>query len=113
MDSDKKNNNNKHTAQERRYVQEARALTEANKGLTNKLTIASAFTSMWIKAYDALRHHSVDMRELPEYSDHAALDRALEVGVENVEGSGRVMAYITRVCNGIDAAVRRKGFRKV
>lgn len=112
MDSDK-TKKNKHSAAELRYIQEARALTVENAGLTHKLSIAAAFMSMWIKAYDALKHHSVDMRELPEYSDHAALDRALEVGVENVEGSGRVMAYITRVCNGIDAAVRRKGFREV
>lgn len=110
-DSDNKNNK-KHTPEEYRLIKAGRILVTENATLATKLTIASAFQSMWIKAYDALLHHGINMRDLPEYHDNAALERALEVGIET-EGGSRVLDYIKRVANAIDARVRRKGFREV
>lgn len=65
-------------------------------------------------AYDALLHHSINYRNLPEYKDpDDRLEKALGNGVSVEEGKEGVMGYIERVSNGIAAAIRRKAFRKL
>lgn len=102
----------KNTPEQIKFITEARALQDKNAKLTIRLTLASAFHTMWVKAFDALLHHGVNVRSIPEYNDHARLDRALEVGVEH-DGGSRVMDYIKRVENGLRAAIARKGFKQV
>lgn len=88
-------------------------LVQENRILQVRLTLAQAFLGMMHTAYDALLHHSINYRNLPEYSDSTLLDKALGNGVSVEEGKGGVMGYIERVTNGIAAAIRRKGFRKL
>lgn len=104
--------NNKNTPEQIRFITEQAALQKKNDTLVTRLTLASAFHTMWVKAFDALLYHGVNVRKLPEYNDHAVLDRALEVGIEH-GGDSRVMEYIKRVESGIRAAIRRKGIKEV
>jgi hypothetical protein len=80
--------------------------------LSVRLNLAQAFISMWMRAYDALLHHQVNVRDLPEYKNDALLDEGLKHGSLE-QGRNSILEYIKRVENGIAAAVRRKGFRKV
>lgn len=73
--------------------------------------MAQAFAQMLLKAYDALLHFQINYRELPAYKDQALLEEAKELVI--TEGRNRYLLWIERICNGIDAAVRRKQFRLI
>lgn len=70
-----------------------------------------AFGQMMTEAFDALLHHSVNYRDIPEYRDQTLLDEASRVPL--TRGVDKYMAWIGKVTNGIRAAVRRKSFKKV
>jgi hypothetical protein len=111
--TDNKNNNttSKTSPQQQKFIDEQAAIVKANRLLTIRLALAQAFHSMWIRAYDALLHHQVNVRDLPEYKDSKLLDKALESDLE--KGQGLIVDYLKKVESGINAAVRRKSFRKV
>lgn len=100
MTSDNDNKNNADT------------LATENRILSVRLNLAQAFTSMWLRAYDALLSHSINVRDLNEYKDTTLLDRGLKEGSLE-EGRGSILEYIKRVESGIVAAIRRKTMRKV
>lgn len=90
------------------------ATTEADERerlLSVRLQLAHAFTSMWLRAYDALLSYSINVRDLKEYKDTSLLDRGLAGDLET--GRGLILEYIKRVESGIAAAIRRKQMRQV
>ena len=112
MDNKNNNKNNTKTNREQaKFIHEMALAVEANRLLTVRLRLAAAFQTMWITAYDALLHHEVNVRELPEYKDDGHLNAALDGDL--TEGEGHIMAYLQKVTSGITAAIRRKSFRKV
>ena len=76
-----------------------------------RLTMAQAFGQLMVKAFDALLHHGVNYRNLPEYKDEALLDEAKTLPLQR--GFASYMRWMERVENGLAAAVRRKTFRDV
>lgn len=79
--------------------------------LACRMLMAQAFAQMLIKAYDALLHHSINFRNLPEYKDQTLLLAAEKLVL--LEGRNKYLLWIERVEHGIDAAIRRKTFRQV
>lgn len=71
--------------------------------------MANAATEMYRRAYDALLHHGINFMSLPEYKNDTLLDEADKLVIQ--EGRSKYLLWIERVCNGIDAAVRRKQFK--
>jgi len=86
-------------------------LLQENREMHVKLGLAHAFTALWLRAYDALLHHGVNVRELPQYKDTALLDKGVKAPLEH--GRGHIMAWIERLHSSINAAVRRKGIKPV
>ncbi len=107
MTDTNKNNNNK-TLERLGLV----SVEAENRLLSVKLNIAHAFISMWLRAYDALLSHQVNVRDLPEYRDQKLLDEGLGKG-DLEQGRNKVLEYIKRVESGIMAAIRRKSMRRV
>lgn len=103
----------KTTPEEQKLLDEQRALYTENVRLTSRLNMARAMVGMYIKGYAALLLHGVDMRKLPEYQDDATLDRAYELGAAAGTAGERVIEYCKRVCNAVDAAVKRKNLHPV
>lgn len=91
--------------------QEAPLVIE-NKLLSTRLRLAHAFQSLVLQGYDALLHHGVNYRELPEHKDTTLLDKGLNHG-DLHQGEAHVMEWIKRVGHGIVAKVRRKGIKEV
>lgn len=86
---------------------------QENAILHTRLNLAMAFQQLLHTAYDALLTHGVNYRSLPEYKDSTLLDEALGNDTNIQTGQAKIMAYIERVRNGINAAVRRKGLRRL
>jgi hypothetical protein len=86
-------------------------LVTENRIMGIRLTLAQAWAKLLMYAYDALLHHGVNYRQLPEYKDTSALDVALDDKTSMEQGRGKVMGYLERLTNGITAAVRRKGMK--
>lgn len=86
-------------------------LTDENNMLSIRLSIASAFMSLWIKAYDALLHHGINVRSLKEYRDSALLDAALRGDLET--GQSGILEWIKRVEHGVSASIKRKAFKEI
>lgn len=76
-----------------------------------RLMMAHAYCKMYERGYDALLAFGINFRSLPEYKDSTLLDEADKLVI--TEGRNKYLLWIERVCNGIDAAVRRKQFRIV
>lgn len=72
---------------------------------------AQAFGHLMLKAYNALLHHDIHFMELPAYRDMTLLDEAIDL--EPYRGQERTLEWIRRVEHEIDAAIRRKGMRRV
>lgn len=111
MDKNNNKNTTKTNAEQQRFIDEQAKLIAANRILSIRLRLSIAFHTMWIKAFDALLQHQVNVRSLPAYKDSTMLDRALDGDV--AAGESSIMEYIKRVENEVTAAVRRKQFRKV
>lgn len=88
-------------------------LVTENRILNIRIRLAQYFQTMLISAFDALLHHGVNYRELPEYKDSELLDQALGNGVDVAKGEPMVVKWIERVHSGIKAAIRRKQIRKL
>lgn len=87
-------------------------LREQLKEATGRLTMAKAFAKLLMKAFDALLHHGVNYKSLPEwqaYTDH--LDEIAKLPFHR--GVQEHISLMGRIGNAIDAAVRRKGFHVV
>lgn len=80
--------------------------------LSIRLSLASAWVSLWRKAYDALLHHGINVRSTKEFQNTELLDAALEAK-DIREGQVHVLEYLKRVESGLNAAVRRKAMFKV
>lgn len=76
-----------------------------------RLSMALAYAQMLEEGYDALLHHRVKYRDLPEFKDDKYLEEAARLPL--VRGADRYIQWITRVTAGIRAAVKRTTFRKV
>lgn len=74
-----------------------------------RLSLAQALVQMWIKAFDALLVHGVNVRKLPEFNNTADLDEANKLPIS--KGRALLVRWIGRVESGIDAAIRRKNFK--
>lgn len=90
-----------------------RKLIHENRILHIRIRLAQFFQTMLVAAFDALLHHGVNYRELPEYKDSELLDQALGNGVDVAKGEPMVVKWIERVNSGIKAAIRRKQFRRL
>lgn len=88
------------------------SLTQDNRLLSTRLRLAHGFQAMVLHAYDALLHHGVNYRDLPQHKDTALLDKGLNHGNLH-EGEVHVMEWLKRMTSSITAAVRRKGIHKV
>lgn len=80
-----------------------------DRHLAVRLSLAQAALRLWEHAYDALLHHGVNFRTLPEYHDTTYLDAARKGSV--TEGQSNILRWIERLTSGIHAAVRRKAFK--
>lgn len=76
-----------------------------------RLSMSRAFVQFLLKAYDALLHHGVNYRTLPEWQDSKALDDIDKVPFDR--GVEKTIVWMGRLGNALDAAVRRKGFTVV
>ena len=76
-----------------------------------RLTMAQAFVRMLETAFDALLHHGVNYRNLPEYKDETLLDEARTLPLS--AGQASYHKWMERVESAIRAAIRRKGFKDV
>lgn len=85
--------------------------TAEDRIIRARLTMLQAFGHMMHEAFDAMLHHSVNYRDIPEYRDQTLLEEASKVPL--TRGVDKYLAWIGKVTNGIRAAVRRKSFRKV
>lgn len=76
-----------------------------------KLQCAVAWDSLQKKAYTAALYHDINYLDLPEYKDRRLLQDAKGLRPD------RAVAFYVQWCrqveHGIEAAVRRKQFRKV
>ena len=88
-------------------------LVKENRILNIRIRLAQYFQTMMVAAFDALLHHGVNYRELPEYKDADLLDKALGNGVDVAQGEPALVKWIERVHSGIKAAIRRKQFRRL
>lgn len=80
--------------------------------LSIRLSLAQAWVHLWRKAFDALLHHGVNVRDTPEYKDDRLIDEAMASG--NIRaGQSKYLEYLKRVGSGIDAAIHRKGFKRI
>lgn len=70
-----------------------------------------AFAQMLDRAFDALLHHQVNYRELPEWKDRRLLDEAESLPL--TRGQERYIEWIKRVESGIRAAINRKLMKRV
>jgi hypothetical protein len=70
-----------------------------------------AFAQMLERAFDALLHHGVNYRDLPEWKDHRLLDEAERLPL--TRGQERYIEWIKRLESGIRAAIHRKGMKTV
>lgn len=96
------NNNNEHP------------LIQDNRVLSVSLSIAQAWVQFFIKAYDALLHHNINYRQLPEFKDPKGLMRGAMNDAESMEkGQSKFLEYLENLGSAIDAAIRRAGFKKV
>lgn len=87
-------------------------LVKINKKLTLqgiRLSLAQAWIDFYQTAYDALLYHTVNFRTLPEFKNTEALDAAYKLPPE--EGRTKVLVWIAKLSSGVNAAVRRKGFK--
>lgn len=88
-------------------------LVKENRILNVRIRLAQYFQTMLVTAFDALLHHGVNYRDLPEYQDSDLLDKALGNGVDVAQGESAIVKWIERVNSGIRAAIRRKQFRRL
>lgn len=79
--------------------------------LSGRLTMAKALAQLWSHAYDALLHHGVNFKSLPEWKDPEPLDAIGKLPFHR--GAQEYVSWMGRVQNAITAAVRRKGFKVV
>ena len=79
--------------------------------LACRLIMAQAYVHLCEKAYDALLYHGINYRDTPEYKDQTLLDDARKVVI--AQGRVKVMLWLERVEHGIEAAIRRKTFKRV
>lgn len=87
-------------------------LVAENHVLGVRLSLAQAFVQFLLRAYDALLHHGVNYRSLPEYTAHEkALDDAAKMPVE--EGRAHIIGWFGRMESAIAAAVRRTFMRVI
>lgn len=85
------------------------SLQKTNTELSTKLNLAYAFIDMLRRGYNALLHHSINYQSLPEYTNDSPLDDLSKKPLDQV--NAEAMTWMQRVKNGIEAAIRRKGFR--
>lgn len=89
-------------------------LIQENKILSTSLHIAQAWVQFLKKAYDALLHHGINYRNLPEYNDpRGLLKLTMDPKVSMDTGEKAALEYLENSENGLDAAIRRKGFKEV
>ena len=88
-----------------------RDLQDHVEELEARLTVAQALINLLLRAYDALLYHKVNYRDLPEYKDDVALDRARKMGMSKAKIT--MLNWLARADRGIQAAVRRKQFKRM
>lgn len=78
-----------------------------------RLMMANVFIKFILKAYDALLHHGVNFKSLPEWArgHEVELDRIHKLPFQR--GTHEYVSWVGRLSNAVDAAVRRKGFHVV
>lgn len=76
-----------------------------------RVTLAQLWVGLYTKAYDALLHYGVNFRELPEYKDDTTIDEVQDLPI--TQARNRLTGWIGKVHNGIEAAIKRKGFHIV
>lgn len=74
-----------------------------------RLVMLRATQAMWSQGYDALLHHGVNFKNLPEYKDTKLLDGADKLSFK--DGMQLILQWIELVSHEITAVIRRKGFR--
>lgn len=76
-----------------------------------RLTLASAYIQMQRKGHFALVHHGINYHSLPEYMDQSRIEDSKDLSLWlAAEGC---IEWCRRVEHGIEAAIKRKSFRKV
>lgn len=85
------------------YVKEDRA------DLVSRLLTHQMFSQFFLRAYDAFRNYGVDFKKLPEWLDQSDLDKARKLKPNRAQEL--IVGYLTRLNNGLTAAIRRKQFR--
>ena len=89
-----------------------RELAEVRKDvevLGVRLTLAQAWVGFLNFAYDALLHHSVNYRSLPEYKNSKELDDAQKLPV--TQARDKIVGWLGRLQSAIHANVRRGQFK--
>lgn len=76
-----------------------------------RLQMVTAYAQMVEEGYDALLHHKVNFRSLPEFKDTALLKQAAKLPLSR--GRDKYLHWISRMTSAIRAAVKRTTFRKV
>ena len=76
-----------------------------------RLSMAQAFVQLLQQAYDALLHYGINYKELPAYKDQRLLDDASKLPLRR--GQEAYISWITRVGSDINAAIRRKLFKRL
>lgn len=87
------------------------AIEEELRVSQTRLTMVEAFVKFLMEAFDALLHHNVNYRNLPEYSDQTLLDEAHTLPLR--EGALSYHRWLERMTHAVRAAIRRKHFRDV
>lgn len=82
---------------------------ESNEDIRARVGTYMYFSQVILKAYSALKNYGVDFEALPEWKDDATLDEARKL--KPVPAQQVVVAWLSRLESGIDAAIRRKQFR--
>lgn len=79
---------------------------------TGRLLMAKTAYKFLLEAYDALLHHGVNFKSLPEWQqDYDRLDEIAKLPFKR--GVQEYISWMGRVSNAVRAKVRRKGFHVV
>lgn len=76
-----------------------------------RLLAARGYGQMMDQAYDALLHHNVNYRNLPEFKDQRLVEEAAKLPPPR--SADRYLLWMERLTNAIRAAVRRAGFKRI
>ncbi len=89
--------------QEERIVAVEKRLQETEV----RLSLVQTWAQFLMKAYDALLHHKVNYKSLPQYKA-SPLEEAMDMPIRKARF--KIVEWVRRLSNEIDARIRRKGF---